>query len=127
MHKRLDTEFLRYLAASVVALAVDMGLLLSLSKVMHYMLAAVIAFLCGSITHYLLAVRLVFRTRRLADRAHTEGALFITAGILGLGVNAAIIYAAVEWLNSPLFAAKLMAAGASFFVGFAARKTLLFS
>lgn len=127
MYKRINNEFLRYLAASAIALAIDMGILLSLAHAIHYMLATVIAFLCGSFAHYLLAVKLVFTTRRFADRTHAESTIFVTAGILGLGINTGIIFLSVELLHAPLSLAKLLAAGISFFAGFAARKILLFS
>lgn len=127
MRRLLEGEFLRYFGASLIALAVDFALLLSLATFMHYLLAATISFLAGSLTHYILAIRLVFRTRRLQEQAHLEGLLFVVAGLAGLLVNAIVIYAMVEWMSAPLYLAKLIAAGGSFMAGFVSRKVLLFS
>ncbi|WP_298015683.1 GtrA family protein [uncultured Castellaniella sp.] len=121
-------EFLRYGAVSGVALLVDMALFLSLAPVMDggYMAAATIGFLAGSVVHYALAVRLVFRHRRLAHNTVAESVLYIVIGLVGLAVNDAVIYACVGWLQTPLLTAKLAAAAGSFLAGYAGRKLLLF-
>jgi hypothetical protein len=111
---------------SALALAVDMGILLFLAQYTHYLLAATIGFLFGSLIHYLLAIKLVFHTRKLADKAHIEGVIYVAAGLGGLLVNTFMIYAAVEWFAAPLLTAKLMAAAGSLFVGFVTRKLVLF-
>lgn len=120
------SEFARYFLASVVALGADLGLLLILSGLMHYAVAASLSFLVGCVVHYLLAVVLVFRRRRLAHRRSAEAAIFIVIGVLALPVNVGVIAIAVEFLGSPLAAAKLAAAGCSFVFAFAVRKLALF-
>lgn len=123
----LKKEFLRYIVVSLLALAIDTGLLLVLARLMHYLVAACIAFLAGSLVHYSLSVRMVFETRRLQHNMRAEGVVFVAAGAIGLLVNALTIYVGVAWLSLPLLAAKLLAAGGSFITGYLTRKTLLFS
>lgn len=123
----LNAEFLRYFAASMVALCVDLSLLLTLANFMHYLFAATLAFLAGTVVHYWLAIHLVFIKRRLSSSIPAEGLVFLGAGVAGLLINAATIYACVEWFAAPLYLAKLVAAGGSFATGFITRKVLLFS
>ena len=47
-------------------------------------------------------------------------------GVLGLGVNNAAIYGAIEWLGMPLLISKAGAAVMTFMLNFSARKFLLF-
>lgn len=122
----LRREFAFYLATSVVALALDMALLLTLARSMHYMVAAAIGFLAGSVVHYLLAVKLVFAHRKLAHNTAAEWFIYIVIGLVGLAVNNGLIYACVSWLRAPLFVAKLAAAVGSFLVGYVGRKLILF-
>lgn len=124
--KGLTTELLRYLAVSMVALAVDMGSLLLAAQFMHYLWAASIGFFLGAITSYLLAVRWAFRHRRFATRPRAEFAAYVMVGIMGLGINNLVIYACVEYLQLVLPLAKAGAAGVTFVFNFGIRKWGLF-
>lgn len=125
----LRREFARYFAVSLLALVVDTVLLLYLARVVHWndMVAATVAFLVGAAVHYVLAVKLVFAHRRFAHHVTAESVFYVAIGLIGLAVNDAVIYAGVNWLQAPLLAAKLAAAGCSFLVGYAGRKIFLFS
>ena len=101
-------------------------ILMLLARLMHYAWAAVVGFLVGSLVHYLISVRFVFRRRRLAHRRWMETVIFFAVGAVALGVNVGTIVAAVEWGGLPLLAAKLVAAGVSFLVAYGGRKALLF-
>ncbi len=119
-------ELLRYLAVSVVALAVDMGCLLLAAQFMHYLWAATIGFLLGAITSYFLAISWVFHHRRLAAIPGTEFAAYATIGMVGLGLNNMVIYASIEYLQVVLPMAKIIAAGITFVFNFSVRKWGLF-
>lgn len=120
------TEFLRYLAVSVVALAVDTAALLLAANFVHYLWAATLGFLLGAATSYLLSVRWVFRHRRLAAFPKTEFAAFAAVGVAGLGLNNLSIYVAVEHTGLGLLAAKAGAAVLTFSFNFGLRKWGLF-
>lgn len=122
----MSPEFVRYFGASVVALAVDTTVLLALSRVMHYTIAAAIGFLVGSLVHYVVVVRFVFRKRRLEARRWLEATLFVTIGIGALVANVSTIALCVEWLGAPLLLAKMVAAGVSFLLAYGGRKAALF-
>jgi putative flippase GtrA len=119
-------EFLRYFAASIVALGVDMALLLVLANYMHYTLAASLSFLIGAGVHYLLSIGFVFRNRRLQHRQLTEIVVFVGSGAMALLITVGVVAGCVEILHASLPVAKLAAAGASFLFGYGARKLALF-
>ncbi|MFY9329826.1 MAG: GtrA family protein [Georgfuchsia sp.] len=119
-------EFVGYFAASVVALAVDMFLLLQLAKVMHPLAAATIAFLTGLLVCYALTVRYVFSARRFKSQRAKEATVFFLVGLVGLGINDAVIYLGHMIFMLPLAISKLTAASMSFLFNFGGRKYLLF-
>ena len=120
------TEFVRYVAVSGLALAVDLAGLLLAAQVVHYLWAATFGFLLGATMSYVLSVRWVFRHRRLAAFPKTEFAAFAVVGALGLGLNNLVIYAAVEHAGLGLLAAKAFAAILTFSSNFGLRKWGLF-
>ncbi len=121
-------EWLRYVAAGLVALGVDFGIYVSLIRLagVHYLVAAPLGFAFGLATVYLLSVRWVFGYRRLADR-RAEFALFTAIGLAGMALNQAIIYAVVQWMPGSYEIAKLISAGMVFCFNFISRKLLLFT
>ena len=119
-------EFGRYFAASLIALAIDVAVLLAAARVMHYLLAATVGFVVGSAISYLLATRWAFRRRRLNGRAHAEFAVYALVGVFGLGINDLAIFLAVDSAGLPLLAGKAVAAGITFLFNFSVRKRVLF-
>lgn len=119
-------EFLRYFAVSFIALAVDMGCLILMANIMHYLWAATLGFVLGAATSYVLAVRWAFRHRRLKHAPPVEFAAYTGIGLVGLGVNNLVIFVAVEKVGLVLWLAKAIAAGTTFAFNFVARKWGLF-
>ena len=124
----LAKEGSRYVAASALALAADFGIYIGLIRLagVSYLAAAPIGFAFGLALIYALSVRWVFRQRRVAD-ARVEFAYFALIGLVGMALNQAVIYAAVEWLALAYESAKLAAAAMVFCFNFGARKLLLFT
>ncbi len=120
-------EFWRYFGVSVVALAVDFGLLVTLTELfgVHYLLSGGAAFLAGAGTAYIGSVRWAFAHRRLANPGR-EMALFALIGVGGLGVNEVMLWSLTDLLAFHYTVSKLGAAGAGFLFNFGARKYLLF-
>jgi putative flippase GtrA len=120
-------EFLRYLLVSAVALEVDVVTLMILTDMagIDYLVANIVAFVTGSVIVYIGSTRWAFSQRRVAGSA--EYLIFLGIGIVGLGVNELVLWAAVAGLAFPVVVAKVGAAGASFLFNFIARKILLFS
>ncbi len=120
-------EALGYTAASAIALGVDMTILAVLVHYYHWgtLTAATTSFLAGAGIAYALSVRFVFKQRRLRNR-RAEFASFVAIGAIGVAVNAAVIYAAVDLLGLHYLIGKCIAAVFTFSCNFVARRQLLF-
>ena len=119
-------DFLAYSVVSALALGVDVGLLLLLTKQwqVQYLVAATISFICGAAVAYTLSVRFVFHYHRLAKRA-PEFTSFVLLGVAGLIVNTLVIAALKELAGAPLLIAKIGAAGCTLCVNFLLRRQFL--
>ena len=126
--RKLSFELFGYAIASVVALGVDMGLLKALVSLAgwHYLAAATVSFIVGTVVAYTISVGLAFDSRRVTNRS-VEFLYFAALGVVGLGVNAAAISVCVSLVGLALMQAKLVAATCTFFANFSLRRALLFS
>jgi len=125
---RLVREFGAYGLVSAVGLIADMtvlALLVSRANV-HYLAAATISFLSGSIVVYALSVKFVFRSRRI-DRRALELSAFVALGAAGLLINAIVMYLAVAVGHLNFMLGKVLAAGCTFGANFLLRRYFLFS
>ena len=120
-------EFLRYGAASAIALFVDFTTLVLLTEVggLHYLASAAVGFCFGIVAAYLLSIHWVFAARRLAS-VPVESALFLLIGVAGLGINHVAMLGLTEAAHLPYALSKIGSAGLVFTFNFIARKTVLF-
>ena len=121
-------ELAGYGFASLVALAADTLLLRSLvaSAGWHYVPASIVSFTTGAAVAYLLSTRFVFESHRVTHRA-LEFGYFLALGVVGLAVNTAVLWIAVGMVGLGLVASKLFAAICTFTTNFVLRRWLLFS
>lgn len=121
-------EFARYFGCSALAFGVDVGLYAALMKFAGwgYASAAALAFTVGLVVVYTLSVRVVFRTRRLAD-ARAEFTVFAAIGALGLLLTQALLWLLVEGFDAEPLVSRVMTAGVVFLINFSLRKLMLFS
>jgi putative flippase GtrA len=121
-------EISTYGICTVIAFGVDLALLTLMVSGLewNYIAASIISFTLGGVLLYGLAVRVVFRHRRV-DNRHLELTYFITIGVVGLGIQTALILFAVQTLHVHYLLAKIGAAGCTVILNFLARRTLLFS
>ena len=75
---------------------------------------------------YRVSIVVAFKHRRLSDR-RAEFATFAAIGLIGLAVNAAVMYAAVTGMGLPILAAKSIAALFTFTCNFFCRRQMLFA
>jgi putative flippase GtrA len=122
------SEFLRYGAASAVALAVDFGALVLLTELagLHYLASAAAGFGLGIVVAYLLSIRWVFASRRLAS-VPAEGAIFLLIGLAGLIINIFVMYGLTELALLPYAVSKVGSVGLVFTFNFSVRKAVLFT
>lgn len=126
--RQLVAQFLRYLLVGGTAFMVDFGLfyLLLRMAVLHYLVAATLAYLAGLLVNYLLSIAWVFEYRRLSHRGQ-EFLIFAAIGVVGVGLNALLIHFIATSLQITYLQSKLLAAILILLSNFGARKLLLFT
>ncbi len=92
--KLRDLRFLRYIFASVGALAVDVGSFLALLSLgMIAAVASAIGYSLGILAHWLMSSRAVFQDN-VAERGSArtrQKALFVASALVGLGLTITIV------------------------------------
>jgi len=125
----LRHDLSRYFAASLFALAVDLGVLSLCLRVAHLGLAwsATLGFVAGAVVAYLLSIRWVFRQRAFAHAPAMEFLAFVGIGLAGLGITQLVLWIGATQLGLLAEAVKLAAAGITFAFNYMVRKALLFA
>lgn len=128
LQRLIDPVLLRYLFASVGALAVDMGCFLGLMAMgMGPAPASAIGYASGILAHWLLSSRAVFNGRVAeAGLARTrQKALFVISALAGLALTTGIV-AASDALGADPRAGKLLAIVLSFALTWWLRNRVVF-
>ena len=120
-------QVFRYVLSGALAYAVDYCSLIVLVEVfkMHYLNAALAAFLLGSVTSYVLNVAWAFDRRTFKNR-YFEIFVFVIIAIAGLFMNQYIIWAFTENVKFHYLFSKFIATMVVFTWNFFARKYILF-
>lgn len=123
-----DTRFIRYLLASIGALAVDMGSFLALLSLgLWPAWAGAMGYCLGIVAHWLLSSRAVF-TDTVAEGGKARArqkALFVASALLGLALTTAIVWAGHGAGIDPRLA-KLAAIAVSFAATWLLRSRVIF-
>ena len=121
-------ESWKYLAVSVVALAIDFALLVSLTQWagLKPLVSSAIGFCVGLVVSYILSITLVFTERRLSNRWFEFGG-FLLIGAVGLAINQVSMKFFIDSVGLGYALAKLPTTGVSFVFNFVARRMLLFT
>lgn len=122
-------EFLRYLLASLLALAADMAVFSGGIRMLAlpWAVSAPLGFVVGAACAYWLSVRVVFHRRSFAQSPRTEFFSFVLIGVFGLGMTQLVLWVAIELLSLNPELSKLGSAGLTFLSNFVLRKHLLFA
>lgn len=120
-------QLFRYFWVGGVAFLVDFGALFTLTDILsiHYLYSAAVAFMCGLAVNFIISILWVFPASNINNR-WVEFLLFGLVGILGLGVNEAIIYLFTDVLGIHYLYSKMISTGFVFFWNFLLRRTLLY-
>ena len=124
---QLSVHLLRAIFSSNIAFAVDFGLLVLLTEVvhLHYLISNLIAFMTGTSLLYILSVFWVF-SRRAIQSKHLEYWLFILIGAVGVGFNELFIWFFTEKVHIYYLYSKIIAGSIVFFWNFLSRRFILF-
>lgn len=123
-----NRRFVRYVAASVCALAVDVGSFLGLMVLgMLAAPASAIGYSLGILAHWLLSSRAVFQDNVAAGGVGRtkQKAMFVISALVGLGLTTAIVGAADLAGGDPRLA-KLFAIAISFTATWLLRSKIVF-
>lgn len=128
LSKLRDIRFVRYVLASVGALAVDVGSFLALLAIgVMAAPASAIGYSLGILAHWLMSSRAVF-VGDVAERgaARTrQKALFVVSALIGLALTTAIVGVG-DWSGIDPRIAKVAAIAVSFFVTWLIRSLIVF-
>lgn len=125
--KAMQREFVRYIGVGGVAFVADFSLLAALTVAgLHYLPAALLAFLLGSWVNYRLSVRWVFEYRAVETRG-IEFGLFLLVGVITLGLSLALMALLIEALALHVLLAKCIVTAFTLVSNFAGRRALLFT
>lgn len=128
LRRALDMVFLRYIAASALALGIDMGTFLALLALgLAAAPAAALGYGLGIAAHWLASSRAVF-TAGVAARGperHRQKALFVGSALAGLALTTAIVGIGSALGLDPRLA-KLAAIGCSFTLTWLLRERVIF-
>ena len=124
---QLSVHLLRAIFSSNVAFALDFGLLVLFTEVvhLHYLISNIIAFMTGTSLLYVLSVFWVFSRRTIQSR-HLEYWLFILIGVAGVGFNELFIWIFTEKVHIYYLYSKIIAGSIVFFWNFLSRRFILF-
>jgi putative flippase GtrA len=120
-------QLLRYLIVGGLAFVVDFTTLYLLHRVggFHYLLAAALAFVLGVATNYAISILWVFGHRAVSNPL-VELAVFVSLGVIGLGITELTLYLLTGLLGADVMLSKALATVITFAWNFVSRKFLLF-
>jgi putative flippase GtrA len=124
--RRNGEALAKYLIVGGLAALVEwgvFGLLLHYAR-LHYLLAALIAFVVATLANYALGMKLLFVSK--SGSVPKDVAMVFVASLLGLGVNLLTLGVLISRFAVNPIAAKIAATGAAFLVNFAARQFVIF-
>lgn len=126
--KIMFVQLMRYLCVGGVAFLVDFGMLVVFRELfsINYLYAASMSFALGLLVNYGLCLKFVFSDRVLSNQRH-EFLLFCVVGLLGLCLNAFLMWFLVSGLGYGYIGAKLVSALFVLVFNFVLRRQLLFN
>lgn len=120
-------EFIRYFAASLVALCVDTGSLAFMTSILDvpYLVSGAVAFFLGLVVIYIFSIYWVFKRRDVHSKA-LEFGVFLVIGIVGFFINEGVLWLLTGYFGVFYLISKVASVFIVFTWNFFARKRFLF-
>jgi putative flippase GtrA len=123
----LFIQLFRYTFVGGIAFVVDFGLLFLLTTYagVYYQVSAAVSFIAGLAVNYLISITWVFNADDGNRNRMLEFVLFAMVGVIGLGLNALVIYVFTELIGVHYLVSKIISTVIVFLWNFLGRRYLL--
>jgi putative flippase GtrA len=120
------TQFARYVIVGGLAFLVDYGCTALFLTWLPLLIANTLGFLIANIFNFLAAHRWVFGRSFAEAKIATTYAGVVVVSIVGLAINDAVVWIAIEIAHSSLLVAKIIATAMGLVWNFGARRTWIY-
>jgi putative flippase GtrA len=120
-------RIVRYFFVGAAAAAVDIGLFTVFARLLgyNYLAVAGCTFVVATLVNYWLSVRHVFQSGARFER-YPEVTLVFAVSAIGLAINQAVLFVAVDKLDLDLVLSKILATGIVFLWNYQLRANFVF-
>ena len=121
-------QLVRYVFVGGIATVVDWGVLFILTEYAHlyYLVSAIIAFIAGLITNFILSKLLVFKANEARMNAVMEFVSYAIIGVIGLGITELIMFLFTDLWHTHYMISKIVATIIVFAWNYIARKLIVY-
>lgn len=126
MKRKSINEFLQYAVVGATCTLIDFAALYLLTTLggVHYLISSSISFSIGVVLNWLICTYWIFDYHKV-KRHRTEFLYYVLISLVGLGLNALLMWVFTGKLGIWFMVSKLVAAALTLFYNFFARKLLL--
>ena len=124
--EKLMSQILSFCIVGVICTVIDFGVMIFLREVagVYYLVASGISFAVSVVVNYLLSMKYVFCSKKDSSKTR-EFILFVVLSVIGLGLNQAIMWAAVDGLGISYILSKAGATAIVMVYNFVTKKIFL--
>ena len=124
--RKLIEQIMKFGVVGFLCFFIDYGLMILFTEAFHinYLVSAALSFSISTIVNYSLSMRYVFKSKKDANKIN-EFILFVVLSVIGLGVNEAAMWIAVEGLGIHYMISKIGATAVVMVFNFVTRKVFL--
>ena len=124
--RKLTEQMIKFGFVGFLCFFIDYGLMILFTEAFHinYLISAALSFSISTIVNYSLSMRYVFKSKKDANKVN-EFILFVVLSVIGLGVNEAAMWIAVDGLGIHYMISKIGATAVVMVFNFVTRKIFL--
>lgn len=124
--RKLIEQIMKFGVVGFLCFFIDYGLMILFTEAFHinYLVSAALSFSISTIVNYSLSMRYVFKSKKDANKVN-EFILFVVLSVIGLGVNEAAMWIAVDGLGIHYMISKIGATAVVMVFNFVTRKIFL--